>query len=351
MGIKSFIVISSIFLMVNVQANVQSLKLIQGDLRNTEVSIKDQNDEIKRIESNLGSKNKTYLTTINIKRKIREEIYKIDEKIIELEKSLNIKEEQLGGIIMQYVASGQSGDGDVFEELERSLTVEGLKGEVKSFQEMKDQFTSLKSESSNLTLKLHEYEIAENEVFELIKELEREKIQRSQDLTSKSEKRNELKKKLQQLARTKTREKLDSKSDDKPVLELNVKGEELVPLRSVMSWEKHKNGVNLVAESGDILVAPRSGKVIYVGQLSAFGNVILLEHENGIKSVLLGEIESKVEKGEEIQKGQELGLIKNQKNLPAKVYFEYRLDNQSFITDNLMSMLKSKTINNKRISL
>lgn len=331
-----------IFFTPCVYGNLKNLKVIKAELSSTDHAIKVQKNELLRVENDLGSKNKTYLTTINIKRKIREEIYKIDGRILELEKNVNIKEEQLSSIMMQFLASNMGDHDDIYAEVEKALILDGLKEEVEKFQDMKNIFSNLKEESSELTKNLREYEIAESDVFQLIKELEKEKSLRFEKLTLSSEKRSILKKKLSKIGSKK-------KKASGSRMGKRMDTSEFIPLAKLINWEKHKNGVNLVGHHGADLVSPRSGKVIYVGQLSAFGNVMILEHDNNVKSILLGELEAEVSKGQKIKLGQTIGKLRSSKKLPAKIYFEYRLENQTFLTDNLVAKLKNNK--NQRIKL
>lgn len=86
-------------------------------------------------------------------------------------------------------------------------------------------------------------------------------------------------------------------------------GDELVYNSSLKQWETH-NGIDFTAASGSKVYSILDGKVIDVYANVLEGNVVVIEHENGIVSTYgsLDE-ELKVKEGDLVNRGQEIGSV------------------------------------------
>ena len=74
-------------------------------------------------------------------------------------------------------------------------------------------------------------------------------------------------------------------------------------------------------ESGD-------GEIVYSGNLSNIGNVIMIDHGKDLRSVILGELEITQKVNDKIKQGQVLGYTSLKKSKKGKVYFELRYKNK-----------------------
>lgn len=97
-------------------------------------------------------------------------------------------------------------------------------------------------------------------------------------------------------------------------------------------WQTHE-GIDLVALAGTKVVAAYDGKVESIEETGMYGNMIVIDHGNGLKTIyksLSREIALKA--GDVVKKGDQIGTISNsakaEENLGAHLHFEVMLNNE-----------------------
>lgn len=95
------------------------------------------------------------------------------------------------------------------------------------------------------------------------------------------------------------------------------------------TYEFHP-GMDINGERGDIVVAPANGTVVKAGWTGGYGNMVELDHGNGLTTRYghLSKIE--VEIGDSIQRGQLMGLIGSTgRSTGPHLHFELRLNDKA----------------------
>ena len=114
----------------------------------------------------------------------------------------------------------------------------------------------------------------------------------------------------------------------------------ILPIGKFAKLERSEHGLNFYYKEHASLIAPASGKVIYVGELSNYGNVIMIEHDRKMISVLLGEIRSEVEEASLVTQGSVIGkLLADRDGGMKSLYYEIRKEERPVPT---LSYLKIK---------
>jgi len=68
-------------------------------------------------------------------------------------------------------------------------------------------------------------------------------------------------------------------------------------------------GLDIAAETGTSVVAPENGKVIFVGEFFYRGNLIIIDHGNGIISTYSHLNETFVSEGDNVLKNSKIGTV------------------------------------------
>ena len=95
------------------------------------------------------------------------------------------------------------------------------------------------------------------------------------------------------------------------------------------SYEFHP-GLDIDGERGDVVVAPANGTVSKAGWSGGYGNLIEIDHGNGLKTRYghLSKIE--ISEGDSIQRGQEIGLIGTTgRSTGPHLHYEVRVSDKS----------------------
>lgn len=85
------------------------------------------------------------------------------------------------------------------------------------------------------------------------------------------------------------------------------------------------NGLELRADEGTPVVAVADGRVVHSGWLRGFGRIVIVDHGEGHHTLSAHLSEATVERGQEVQRGQTIGLVGDtESHNGPKLYFELR---------------------------
>lgn len=111
-----------------------------------------------------------------------------------------------------------------------------------------------------------------------------------------------------------------------------------------IKYQPHRQGISILAELGEPIVAVNDGKVIYSdNQIRGYGNVIVIQHNDELVSVYANNQLNYVNEGDQVRKGQliaDVGQLFNS-NSPG-LYFEMRFNGQAEDPFNYLAKKNSK---------
>lgn len=315
----------------------QSVGTLKDKLNKQVSVIADLGAKIRSIEKDLGNINDDYLVKT-------QEIKKLDKVISEMRKNLSGSAEDISTnygttkkILNHYLL-------DVVDErsqdklLKRKIFVRLLRQKMKDLEEAQGS-----SQKLLLTLKEYEDRLAqsnqdEDAMYRLLVDLEDKKKRLGQDYVSSLELKNDYEEKLETAIARKRAKKKYSK-----VSRSNLKISLRKPLDNYISLKGSKKGVTFKFNKVAPVYASGSGKVVYAGELASYGRVIMVDHGQEVRSVILGDISIRVKKGDMIGKGSVLAYTNSDPGLTKSLYYEVRKKN---IAQNTLNILKK---NNKNI--
>lgn len=95
------------------------------------------------------------------------------------------------------------------------------------------------------------------------------------------------------------------------------------------SYEFHP-GIDIDGEKGDIVVAPANGVVVKAGWNNGYGNLIEIDHGNGIKTRYGHLSKINVNEGDTIQRGEEMALVGSTgRSTGPHLHYELRLNDKA----------------------
>jgi septal ring factor EnvC (AmiA/AmiB activator) len=68
-------------------------------------------------------------------------------------------------------------------------------------------------------------------------------------------------------------------------------------------------------------------KIVFAGDLAAYGQVVLIDHGGDLRTVLLGRMDIRVKKNDTVSDGDVLAYTRNESKEPQNLYFEVRKKN------------------------
>lgn len=102
-------------------------------------------------------------------------------------------------------------------------------------------------------------------------------------------------------------------------------------------------GVRIGAPARSIVVTPLEGVVKYAGTFRNYGQLVIIEHDNGYHSLLAGLSRADVAIGQGLKAGEPVGYMpaSSSQDGPLALYYELRHDGEAIDPSNLFSALRS----------
>jgi murein DD-endopeptidase MepM/ murein hydrolase activator NlpD len=327
----------AIFLSFSALAAPAKIKHIKDKLNSQSGVIVKLGAEIKTLEKDLNVKNDLYIKKLESLKKYQT---KVDDLMQELKLGQDViyqEKEKLKRAAQAYIMEKNDQEDDN-ALISKVLLERSMKSKMSKLNGLKRENQRLVDIISQYSKELTQIQNEQSTLYELIISLESRKKDISQKYISTLETKNVLEEKLEnELAQNKAKKSVKV-SDFNLDIDFNI----ILPLKKFSKYQGGKEGVTFKYDSVEPLIACANGRVEYSGELASYGKVIILDHGKDIRSVILGEISSKVQKGQEVRQGQIIGYTIAKPGIKKSLYYEIRKKNK---VQNTLAWLK-KTNNN-----
>ena len=219
----------------------------------------------------------------------------------------------------------------------KKIYSEVLKVKLNSLSEAQKKSQAIMAAINNSEKKIENYRKDEDSIYQYIISLENKKKTIGENYIDTMEKRNSLQTQLDKLLARQKAYRTAKKNELKS-------GSFGLPLNGFQTIKKGKNGLTLNYQGTQPVMAPAAGRVVYVGELASYGQVIMIDHGKDIKSVLLGDIQITTKKGDAVKLNQILGYTISDEEITKSVYFEIRKKNKAQNTAKWISSTYQKQI-------
>jgi septal ring factor EnvC (AmiA/AmiB activator) len=329
--------------------------------------------EVNNVEVSLGLSNKKYL-------RLTEERARIEEGLASAKKNADFDSEglkksyaQTKALLMGVLLNKLENTENSSDMLARKVMITSLQRKLADLDGMMKANKLLQTDVDNLSAKLQESMNTEKELLTVMSELEEKKrdlratleAQSKNNLASKTkldEEKNKLAMNQKAGEKMKERERLapvqiteEIKVPSQPNAKVqgesvaSVSGDEFhAPIESYQGMEYQKKGVTFNFHGKNEVRAPKGGKIVYIGSLANYGNVLMIDHGNDTRTVLLGQFDYAVKNGDTVKAAQIVGYTnpKTTNGLgEGRIYFEVRKNNLAQNTYLLLDK-KSRTSSN-----
>lgn len=333
----------------------------------------EQVKNLKRLQSDV--KDVEYTLVLNTKKyqNLVEDRSKLEAELLEAKKNLDLESDSLkrnfqqtksvlSGVILHQLDKNEKSS----DLLSKKILVQMLQKRIVELGELIRNNNVLKNELSNLEERYQGSLSTEKEIVQIVKEMENRKAELRESERLEIERKSELEKKFSEV---KNRQTMARVSENKKRLKEKLKDvqltEEIIvadtlnnpraetiseggafhsPLKSFQDFTYEKKGITYRFNGKNEIRSPREGKVVYTGVLSTFGNIIMIDHGDESRSVLLGHYDYYVKNGDKVETGALIGHTKSTNVNPdadGKLYYEIRKKN---LAQNTYLLLDKKTL-------
>lgn len=287
-------------------------------------SISDVVGHIKSLESGLENQNSKIINIIKLKKNIETQLSIIvknqSQYEIEIQSNKVLLKKSLIGYVLNSFEKGES----AVQILSENILIKNIKKKIKRLNHFSKKVAINVVKTKTLNKRYRLFLENERDLASLSKTLEMKKKHYAEIFLTQNKQINKLKSKLKKIKRKKI--KKISKTYNK------IKGGLFIsPIPHHLDIEYARKGVTFKFNRQMPVFSTKAGKVVHVGKLSQFGNVIMIDHGHDLRSIILGEFTPKVKKGKRMKQGDVIGYTirsKSKKLSMNKIYFEIRKKNK-----------------------
>ena len=185
--------------------------------------------------------------------------------------------------------------------------------------ELDDKLLIYKKKKKDLSVKLITLEKKINEVAKLQK-----KVKVNVKLKVKEKRYKEKAKNLNELVQGVKRKTIKRKKPNLSKVKFPVQGKIVSNYGEGKDIRKSKNGVVFKVLEDSFVTSPINGMVVYANQFRSYGNLVIIENDQGYYCILSGMKKIMISSGNEVFIGEPIAKISAERN--SQLYFELRLN-------------------------
>lgn len=292
-----------------------SLVKMDSKIKMSEEEITSLRLKINKMENTLNVKNENLIDLLDRKKQMEEDLSKVKVSLFKEKEFIGNQVKKTKLALSQVVLGNLEDEGGPEVILIRKMLEKKLLNQISKLNSSSKNTIELEEKIKLFAQKLEKTKQDEQFISKLLKDLEEEKGKLASIYMENVQKRDELRYKYDRL---KTQMVLGSHLSEENVVKHDA------PLDSFVKFDYRDKGITFFYKGVKPITSTADGKVIYSGNLSAYGNVVMVDHGNDNRSVILGSFIPKIKKGDEVKKGDLLGYTKELKDRLGKVYFEIR---------------------------
>lgn len=314
---------------------LQSFNIKAVSINSSKRRISNLKKSVKQFELSLKSTNIQFSKVIDMKNQLFEDISKTEQEINNADEKLKAEFKKFKTTLLRYEALEYS----VEESDLKLVAVRRLKNKKNIIIENKMKLNELRKSLIGFQDKLSDYEFLEVDLIKKIESINEKVAKKRNELKVESKKYKRLKKRKVANKKKELLQKNKLKKEKKAVdKSLPAKVTLSLPVENPLKVDRDESGgLNFQLAHKQQINSPGDGTIIYSGTLSKYGNVIVVRHSDGFRSILLGKFLSNVKKGQNVVRGQNLAQALETAGEDNKLYFEFRKNKKKLIAENFLS--------------
>ncbi len=276
------------------------------------------------LEKEIGAKNNLYLSSIEQIKQFEADIKLYKDHLKEIQKQVKLSQEENTKILKSYLLESESESTELWQ---RKVHLELLKQAQVKLKDRETQLANFESKVNEFDQKLSSLKQDEEELAKVIDELETRKRIAMEKYLEQVEKKKKVEK-IVSTQKVKTRlAEVKKTFGQGPVVQKRPDRVFPNPLDDFMTYTASPKGVTFKYSSIQPVKAVGPGKVVFAGDLSNYGQVVLIDHGNDLRTVLLGKMNVRVKKNDVVKNGDILAYTQNNSKEAQNLYFEVRKKN------------------------
>jgi len=299
-------------------------KKISDQLSTQRAKVFQMGAQLNSLEKEIESKTNLYSSSLNQIKQFEEDIKSYWKKLEELKIQLGQTEQEKIAVLKSYLIQS---DDEAMEEWQKKVHLELLKTSAAKYQSKQNEILSFENKVIDFENRLTLLKKNEEELALVIQDLESRKKLAMQNYLTNVKNKASIEKKILHKQVSRKVERINSQFYSSPKI-LN-KPEKIFPhpLADFVTFTPSAKGVTFKYKAIQPVKAVGSGKIVFAGDLASYGQVLMVDHGNDLRTVLLGKLDLKVKKNQTVNEGDVLAYTLADQNQAENLYFEIRKKN------------------------
>lgn len=276
------------------------------------------------LEKEIGSKNNLYLSSMEQIRQFEADVKLYRDELKNKQTELKQAQVENKRILQNYLLESEN---DTTEPWQRKVHLELLKQAQNKLKTKETELTGFQTKVAEFEEKLAVLHKNEEELGSVIKELETRKKVAMETYLAKVETKKKIESKVQTQKLEKRIAVVKKQLSDAPIVAKKPDRYFGKPVDDFLSYTASPKGVTFKYQATQPVKAVGDGKIVFAGDLAAYGQVVLIDHGNELRTVLLGKMNIKVKKNDTVRDGETLAYTVNDTKEAQNLYFEVRKKN------------------------
>jgi len=276
------------------------------------------------LEKEIGAKNNLYLSSVEQIRQFEGDVKLYKDRLVELQKSVVRSQEENKKILKSYLLESEN---EATESWQRRVHLELLKQAQDKLKARQIELASFESKVTEFDAKLVALRVDEEELSKVISELESRKKATMDQYMAHVQTKKKIEAQVQEKKLQVKIAQVKKSFSQAPVVENKPDRFFGKPVDDYLTYTASAKGVTFKYQSVQPIKAVGEGKIVFAGDLASYGQVVLIDHGNDLRTVLLGKMDIKVKKNDSVRHGEVLAYTLNDSSEAQNLYFEVRKKN------------------------
>jgi murein DD-endopeptidase MepM/ murein hydrolase activator NlpD len=276
------------------------------------------------LEKEIGTKNNLYISSVEQIKQFEADVKLYREKLAEIHTQVRQAQSDNKRIVQSFLVEAENLD---TEEWQKKAHLELLKQAQTRLKSKEEELISFENKVTEFDLKLSTLRSNEEELASVIKELENRKKSAMDLYLTKVQSKKLAETKVQKLKLKTKIAKVREQFNPSPIVLKKPDRFFKNPVDDFLTFSASPKGVTFKYQSIQPVKAVGDGKVVYAGDLANYGQVLLIDHGDDLRTVLLGKMDIRVKKNDAVKDGQILAYTQNTSKEDQNLYFEVRKKN------------------------
>lgn len=276
------------------------------------------------IEKDIGSKNNLYLSSLEQIRQFEADIKLYRKELESKQREVHKGQEENKKILQSYLIESENESAELWQ---KRVHLELLKRAQTKLLVSENELKTFRAKIDDFDQKLSELRKNEEELSLVIREMETRKKAMMETYLQKVDSKKRMESKVSSQKIHQKIALVKKQMSDAPIVEAKPDRLFQRPVEDFLSLVPSQKGVTFKFQATQPIKAVGEGKVVFAGDLAAYGQVLLIDHGNDLRTVLLGRMNIRVKKNDSVVSGDVLAYTVNETKEAQNLYFEVRKKN------------------------